>query len=167
MIYCPQLFDVINYVTFGWMTCGFMQLGMLQFERKLQKCIRMGIALFKIYVGEVYHWIYVRKSRFEYSYPLILLSPIRFDYMFWVLKMVSSVMVGKKGYSRCSKISNTFLFLFLNKTFVFRAGIKKMLVRMETEETLIRLLLQQSDQGLLCLSRLLWQATSVPNFTVL
>ena len=81
--------------------------------------------------------------------------------------MVSSVMVGKKGYSKCSKISNTFLFLFLNKTSGFRSGIHKMLVRMETGKTLIRLLLQLSDLGLLFLSRPFWQATSVRNFTVL
>ena len=30
---------------------------------------------------------------------------------------------------KCSKISNTFLFLFLNKMLVIRAGIHKMLLR--------------------------------------
>ena len=33
------------------------------------------------------------------------------------------------GYNKCSKILNTFLFLFSNKTLVIRAGIHKMLVR--------------------------------------
>ena len=35
------------------LTCGFMQLVMLQFKRKLQKCMRMGITIFKnfIWVG--------------------------------------------------------------------------------------------------------------------
>ena len=32
------------------MTCGFMQLATLQFEWKLQKCIRMGITIFKIFI---------------------------------------------------------------------------------------------------------------------
>ena len=35
---------------------------------------------------------------------------------------------------KCSKISNTFLFLFSNKALVFRAGIHKMLVRMANWE---------------------------------
>ena len=39
------------------MTCGFMGLAMLQFERKLQKCIGMGIIIFKISFGEVYRQI--------------------------------------------------------------------------------------------------------------
>ena len=29
---------------------GFMHLAMLQFEVRLQKCIRMGIAIFKIFI---------------------------------------------------------------------------------------------------------------------
>ena len=32
------------------MTCGFMWLATLQFELKLQKCIRMGITIFKIFI---------------------------------------------------------------------------------------------------------------------
>ena len=63
-IYSQKLYDLINYVTFCWMTCGFMRLATLQFETKLQKCIRMGITLiFKISFGEVYRRIYVWKSR--------------------------------------------------------------------------------------------------------
>ena len=34
------------------------------------------------------------------------------------------------SYGKCSKILNTFLFLFLNKTLVIRAGIYKMHVKM-------------------------------------
>ena len=41
-----------------------MRLATLQFERKIQKCIRMGITIFKISFREVYRRIYVRKSRF-------------------------------------------------------------------------------------------------------
>ena len=33
---------------FVWMKIGFMRLATLQFDTKLQKCIRMGITLFKI-----------------------------------------------------------------------------------------------------------------------
>ena len=38
------------------------------------------------------------------------------------------------GYGKCSKISNTFLFLFSNKMLVFRAGIHKFLVRVANRE---------------------------------
>ena len=37
-------------------------------------------------------------------------------------------------YSKCSKISNTFLFLYSNKRLVFRAGIHKMFVRLANRE---------------------------------
>ena len=37
-------------------------------------------------------------------------------------------------YSKCSKISSTLLFLFLNKMLVIRAGIHKMLVRTANRE---------------------------------
>ena len=37
-------------------------------------------------------------------------------------------------YGKCSKISNTFLFLFSNKMLVLRAGIHKMLVRITNWE---------------------------------
>ena len=49
-IYCRKSFDVINYATIRWMTFGFMRLATLQFELKLQKCIIMGKAIFKIFV---------------------------------------------------------------------------------------------------------------------
>ena len=41
--------------------------------------------------------------------------------------------------SKCSKILNTFLFLFSKKILVFRAVIHKKLVRIPTDKTLIRL----------------------------
>ena len=70
----------------------------------------------------------------------------------------------KNGFCKYSKILNTFLFLFSNKTLLIRVWIHKMLVRIAKRETLIRLLLQkQSDLGLLCLSRIFWQAISVQN----
>ena len=37
-------------------------------------------------------------------------------------------------YGKCSKISNTFLFLFLTKMLVIRAGIHKMLIRIANRE---------------------------------
>ena len=47
----------------------------------------------------------------------------------------------------------------------FKAGIHKLLIRITTGKTPIRLLLQkQSDLGLPCLSRPFGQATSVQNF---
>ena len=48
-----------------------MQLVMLQFRMRLQKCIRMGITIFKISFGEVYCRIYVRKSRSRITIKLI------------------------------------------------------------------------------------------------
>ena len=47
---------------------------------------------------------------------------------------------------KCSTISNTFLFLFSNKIMVIKAGLHKLLDRIATGKTLIRLLIQkQSD----------------------
>ena len=40
----------------------------------------------------------------------------------------------KIRYGICSKILNTFLFLFLNITLVFKAGIHKVLVRIASRE---------------------------------
>ena len=37
-------------------------------------------------------------------------------------------------YGECSKISNTYLFLFSNRMLVFRAGIHKFLVRVANRE---------------------------------
>ena len=37
-------------------------------------------------------------------------------------------------YGKCSKIFNTFLFLFLNKMLVIRAGLQKLLVRIAARE---------------------------------
>ena len=84
------------------MMYGFMGLATLQFERKLQKCIRMGIPYSKSSFGEVFYWIYVGNhvlrlrsgiavkpnfrpyiqqftspnENFEYSYPLIETSRV-------------------------------------------------------------------------------------------
>ena len=59
-------------------------------------------------------------------------------------------------YLRCSKISNTFLFLFLNKRFVIRASIHKMHVQIANREDP-----EQPDLGLLCLSRPFLSPTNV------
>ena len=48
---------------------------------------------------------------------------------------------SKYRYGKCSKIWNTYLVLFSNKMLVIKVGIHKMLVREQTEKTLIRLLL--------------------------
>ena len=37
-------------------------------------------------------------------------------------------------YGKCSKIQNTFLFVFINQTLVFRAGIHKIIVRIANSE---------------------------------
>ena len=52
-IYCLEKIDVFNYmyITFSWMTCDFMQLVFLnQFDRTLQKYIRLGITIFKVFI---------------------------------------------------------------------------------------------------------------------
>ena len=55
-------------------------------------------------------------------------------------------------YGKCSKISNTFLFLFSNKMLVIMAGIHKMLARLVHREDADQILQKQSDLGLRCLS---------------
>ena len=42
--------SLTSFITFSWMMCSFMRLAMLQFEKRLQKCIRMGITIFKIFI---------------------------------------------------------------------------------------------------------------------
>ena len=34
------------------MTCSFLRLAMLKFETKLQKCVKMEMTIFKIFIGE-------------------------------------------------------------------------------------------------------------------
>ena len=57
VIYCQKQFDVINYVTFHWMTFRIMQFAILQCETKLQKCIRIEINIFNFSFREVYHHV--------------------------------------------------------------------------------------------------------------
>ena len=52
-------------------------------------------------------------------------------------------------YSKCSKLSNTFLFLFSNKMLVFRTENHKMLVRITNREDPDQ---KQFELGLCCLS---------------
>ena len=60
--------------------------------------------------------------------------------------------IVKVSYGKYSKISNTLLFLFSNKM-MFRIA--------KSEDPDLK---KQSDLSLHCLSRPLWQATSVQNF---
>ena len=46
----------------------------------------------------------------------------------------SCLQIKKVVYGKCSKISNTYLFLFSNKMLVFKAGIHKLLVRVANRE---------------------------------
>ena len=51
------------------------------------------------------------------------------------VNLFSSIMrIQNNSTDKCSKISNTFPFLFLNKMVAFRAGIHKMLVRIANRE---------------------------------
>ena len=70
-----------------------MRLAMLQFETKLQKCISIGIAIFQIFIGEVYCRIYGRKSCFTKTkfltvYPTIYLH--KYGYMYSLIMFASS-----------------------------------------------------------------------------
>ena len=68
---------------------------------------------------------------------------------------------------KCTKISNTFLFLFSNtyKMLVIRIGIHKMLVRIANRKDPDQTASEEAVwSGLHCLSRHFWQATSVRNF---
>ena len=91
------LLEITCHGSYLWMTCGFMRLATLQFEMKLQGCIRMGITIFKIFIlggissdislGIMFYGsasvavklilrLYIRQytspnENFEYSYPLI------------------------------------------------------------------------------------------------
>ena len=68
-------------------------------------------------------------------------------------------------YGKCSKISNTFLFLFSNKILLIRAGIHKMLVRIANREDPDQTAYSKvSGLSLHYLCRPFWQATSDPNF---
>ena len=42
--------NICDYITFCWLMCGFMRLATPQFEPRLQKGIRMGIVIFKIFI---------------------------------------------------------------------------------------------------------------------
>ena len=48
--------------------------------------------------------------------------------------MNTSYVIKGKGYGKCPKISETFLFLFFKEMLVIRAGIHKMHVRMANRE---------------------------------
>ena len=77
-----------------------------------------------------------------------------------ICSCAKSITVFSK-YCKCSKVSNTFLFLFSNEMLVTRAELDKMLV-IKTGKILIRLLLKkQSDRSLHCLCKSFGQATSV------
>ena len=65
-------------------------------------------------------------------------------------------------YGNCSKISNTFLYLFPKKMLVIRTEFYKMLAnKANREDTDQNASSENSDLGLPCLSVPFWQATSV------
>ena len=79
----------------------------------------------------------------------------------------SNMFINKKlhflYFGKCSKILNTFLFLFSYKMFVSRAGNHTVLVRIANREYPDQTA-SSTDLGLPCLSRPFWQATSVQIF---
>ena len=70
--------------------------------------------------------------------------------MFWlrnkIIKFSLHTLYLSPG--KCSKIWNTFFFLYSNKMFVFRAGIHNMLVRIANRGDP-----DQSDLGLRCINK--------------
>ena len=89
-----------------------------------------------------------------------------------VLSAVATTTVGREfdykepskylGYSKCSKISNTFQNVVRKLNMFSGLEFTKCFAEYQTGKTLIRLLLQkQSDLGLCCLSRIFRHATSV------
>ena len=69
----------------------------------------------------------------HYRKGLALYHMKNFEKAIDLFHQAASIAKNTKGkvhlYSKSSKISNTFLFLFSNKMLVFRAGIQQMLVR--------------------------------------
>ena len=63
------------------------------------------------------------------------------------------------GYGKCSKIYNTFLFLFSNRMLVIRAGIHDILTRIANREDPDQT--AYSDMSLPSLSKSFWQTTRV------
>ena len=80
------------------------------------------------------------------------------------LKLMFKLRKRAKSLHKCSKISNTFRFLFSNNMVVIRAGTHNMLVRKANGKDPDQLLQKQSDLGMSCLLRLLRQAPTVRNF---
>ena len=100
-------YSLTSLVTFLWMTCGIMRLATLQFERKLQKCIRIGIAILERHIigytfGNHVLWLrsrvavklhfrpYIRRSyppneNFEYSYHLNIATGNRYCTVYCIL----------------------------------------------------------------------------------
>ena len=52
--------EVLLYVKYCWVMCGFMRLATLQLRRNCRSALECGIFSF----GEVYRRIYIRKSNF-------------------------------------------------------------------------------------------------------
>ena len=55
-MYCRKHFDVNNYVTFCWTTCGSMRPATLQFETKLRMYIRIRITVLNIFIWGGISW---------------------------------------------------------------------------------------------------------------
>ena len=87
-------YEEAHYITFCWITCGFMQLATLQFEMKMQKCIRMELTILRIFIlggiwsdrrSEIMFTALLRrlcKTKFGTVYPMICLPNIFFEYSY-------------------------------------------------------------------------------------
>ena len=84
--------------------------------------------------------------------------------LFNFLKAISWCLYNFSLYSKCYKVSNTFLFLFSNKMLVIRIGINKILVRIANRKEPDQASSSEADwSGLHCLLMLLRHAASVRN----
>ena len=96
-------------------------------------------------LGYPQHMFWLRNKNFNFPLRTLIWRPVQYGIcickrLHKPLGACDFVICHIYSYSKCSKISNTFLFLFSNKMLEFRAGIHKMLSEKQTGKTLIRLL---------------------------
>ena len=96
-----------------------------------------------VFAGRTYHIVGINMSQLIYICLFReFLTQLQDDFLFscgkqtWPSQLLFIICfrLNIYSYSKCPKISNTFLFLLLNKMLVMRAGIHKMLVRITNME---------------------------------
>ena len=133
MIYFRKLFDVINYVTFCWRMCSFMRLVTLQFKTRLQKCIRMRIIIFKIFIwGGIWSKFMFRNGVLQLRSRAIvkLISDRKFDDIFPQMKIFNTVIplnccsLDFRGFRGKLRSSPAIIFVFLVRFYCCGLSVK-------------------------------------------